>query len=53
MNKFVDIKLILIKQMNKTSKLKTFLSTTDGYEVTGAEGYVAIDKLGKECSKVS
>ena len=52
MNAFVDIKLILIKQMNKTAKLKTFLSTTDGYQVTGAEGYVAIDKLGKNAVKL-
>ena len=52
MNKFVDIKLVLIKQMDKTSKLKTFLSTTDGYEVTGAEGYVAIDKFGKNAVKL-
>jgi len=52
MNAFVDIKLILIKQMNKTSKLKTFLSTTDGYQVTGEEGYVAIDKFGKNAVKL-
>ena len=52
MNAFVDIKLVLIKQMNKTAKLKTFLSTTDGYQVTGEEGYVAIDKVGKNAVKL-
>jgi|TARA_Y100000114_G_scaffold155558_1_gene180046 hypothetical protein len=52
MNAFVDIKELLIKQMNKTSTLKTFLSTEDGYKVTGQEGYVAIDKLGKNAVKL-
>ena len=52
MNHFVDAKLILIKQMNKTAQLKTFLSTEDGFKVTGQEGYVAIDKLGKNAVKL-
>ena len=52
MNAFVDIKMILIKQMNKTAKLKTFLSTADGFEVTDQEGYVAIDKIGKNAVKL-
>tara|TARA_A100001035_G_scaffold278922_1_gene278915 strand:- start:512 stop:1738 length:1227 start_codon:yes stop_codon:yes gene_type:complete len=52
MNAFVDIKMVLIKQMNKTAKLKTFLSTADGFEVTDQEGYVAIDKIGKNAVKL-
>ena len=52
MNVFVDIKMVLIKQMNKTAKLKTFLSTADGFEVTDQEGYVAIDKIGKNAVKL-
>ena len=52
MNHFVDAKLMLIKQMNKTAQLKTFLSTEDGFKVTGQEGYVAIDKLGKNAVKL-
>lgn len=52
MNHFVDAKLILIKQMNQTAQLKTFLSTEDGFKVTGQEGYVAIDKLGKNAVKL-
>ena len=43
---------ILIKQMNQTAQLKTFLSTEDGFKVTGQEGYVAIDKLGKNAVKL-
>lgn len=52
MNAFVDVKQILISQMNKTAKLKTFLSTADGFEVTSPEGYVAIDKVGKNAVKL-
>ena len=52
MNHFVDAKLILIKQMNQTAQLKTFLSTEDGFKVTGQEGYVAIDKFGKNAVKL-
>lgn len=52
MNAFVDIKMVFIKQMNKTAKLKTFLSTADGFEVTDQEGYVAIDKIGKNAVKL-
>ena len=52
MNAFVDIKEMLIKQMDKTSTLKTFLSTEDGYKITGQEGYVAIDKFGKNAVKL-
>ena len=52
MNAFVDIKMVLINQMSKTAKLKTFLSTSDGFEVTGEEGYVAIDKVGKNAVKL-
>ena len=52
MNAFVDVKLILIGQMSKTAKLRTFLSTTNGFQVTGEEGYVAIDKVGKNAVKL-
>ena len=38
--------------MNQTAQLKTFLSTEDGFKVTGQEGYVAIDKLGKNAVKL-
>ena len=31
--------------MNKAASIKTFLKTKDGFEVTGVEGFVAIDHL--------
>lgn len=39
-------KLKLISKLNKLSGIDTFVKTKTGYKVTGAEGYVAIDKLG-------
>lgn len=45
-------KLKLINTLNKLSKVKTFVKTRNGYRVTGAEGYVAIDKLGGDAVKI-
>jgi hypothetical protein len=45
-------KLKLINTLNKLSKVKTFVKTSNGYKVTGAEGYVAIDKLGGDAVKI-
>ena len=36
---------VLIKKMDEVKTLNTFLLTKKGYEVTGVEGYVAIDKI--------
>lgn len=45
MNLLAEAKLILVKKMDEVNTLKTFLLTRNGYEVTGVEGYVAIDKI--------
>tara|TARA_R110000822_G_C15310235_1_gene492786 strand:- start:37 stop:1257 length:1221 start_codon:yes stop_codon:yes gene_type:complete len=45
-------KLKLINNLNKLSKLDTFIKTRNGYKVTGAEGFVAIDKLGGDAVKI-
>jgi hypothetical protein len=41
----VNAKLILMKKMDELGSIGTFVKTNKGYKVTGAEGYVAIDKL--------
>lgn len=41
----VSAKLILINKLDDLSDIDTFVKTRKGYEVTGAEGYVAIDKI--------
>ena len=45
-------KLKLINILNKLNNTQTFLKTKKGYEVTGQEGYVAIDKLGGDAVKI-
>lgn len=50
---YVDqAKDIIISKLNKVQNLKTFLKTKDGYEVTGQEGFVAIDHVGKNALKL-
>ena len=45
-------KLKLINNLNKLSSVAHFVKTKNGYVVTGAEGYVAIDKLGGDAVKI-
>lgn len=46
------IKLILIKKMEKVNKIPAFIKKDDGYEVTGPEGFVAIDNLSNNAVKL-
>jgi len=52
MNLLVDAKLILVKKLDEVKKLDTFLLTKNGYQVTGVEGYVAIDHLSGNAVKL-
>ena len=45
-------KLKLINTLNKLQNVKTFVKTSNGFKVTGAEGYVSIDKLGTNALKI-
>ena len=45
-------KLKLINTLNKMQDIDTFVKTRNGFKVTGAEGYVAIDKLGGDAVKI-
>lgn len=45
-------KLKLINTLNKLQTVGTFVRTRNGFKVTGAEGYVAIDKLGGDAVKI-
>lgn len=47
-----EAKYVIIEKLNKVKNLRTFLKTADGYEVTGQEGFVAIDHLGKNALKL-
>jgi hypothetical protein len=45
-------KLKLINKLNSIGKTSTFVKTKKGYKVAGAEGFVAIDKVGGDAVKV-
>jgi hypothetical protein len=47
-----EVKYILLDKLNRVNGLRTFLKTNNGYEVTGQEGFVAIDHLGKNALKL-
>ena len=47
-----EVKNIIIKKLSSAGFIKTFLKTKDGWKVTGQEGYVATDSLGKNSVKL-
>ena len=51
-NLLIDAKLLIIKKLDKAGGLTTFLKTADGLQVTGQEGFVAIDHMGKTAVKL-
>jgi len=48
----VIAKLKLINKLNQLQNIDTFVKTSKGYKVTGAEGYVAIDRIGGDAVKL-
>ena len=44
-NLLVDAKHMIIDKMNEAGHISTFLKTTNGFQTTGVEGFVAIDHL--------
>jgi len=51
-NLIVDAKLMIIRKLDKAKTVGTFLKTKDGYKVTEQEGFVAIDRMGKNAVKL-
>ena len=45
-------KLKLINKLNSINNIDSFVQTKEGYKVTGAEGFVAIDELGGDAVKL-
>jgi polyhydroxyalkanoate synthesis regulator phasin len=45
-------KLKLINTLNRLQTIDTFVKTKNGFKVTGAEGFVAIDKIGGDAVKI-
>lgn len=46
-NVLIQAKLLIIKKLNEIKHLGTFLVTKQGFQVTGHEGFVVADHLGK------
>lgn len=44
-NMIADIKSVIIAKMNQAGHIQTFVKTQSGFNVTGVEGFVAIDHL--------
>lgn len=51
-NLLIDAKHVLIGKLDRAKNIGTFLKTKDGYEVTKQEGFVAIDRMGKNAVKL-
>jgi hypothetical protein len=51
-NLIIDAKHMVIRKLDKAKQVGTFLKTVDGYKVTEQEGFVAIDKMGKNAVKL-
>ncbi len=51
-NLLIDAKHLLISKLDRAKSIGTFLKTKDGYEVTKQEGFVAIDRMGKNAVKL-
>ena len=48
----VDAKLHIVNKLDKAKSINTLLLTPNGYQVTGQEGFVAIDHTGKNAVKL-
>ena len=44
--KLIEAKIIIVKKLEQIRQMPTFKKTEKGYEVTGEEGFVAVDRLG-------
>jgi hypothetical protein len=51
-NLIIEAKLMIIRKLEQVSDIGTFIRTDDGYKVTKAEGFVAIDHLGTSAIKL-
>ena len=51
-NLLVKAKHMIIAKMNQAGHISTFIKTTNGFKVTGVEGFVAIDHLSGGAVKI-
>lgn len=51
-NHIVDAKHMVVRKLDRAKSIGTFLKTKDGFKVTEQEGFVAIDRIGKNAVKL-
>jgi len=51
-NMIIEAKHMIISKLDKAKRINTLLKTSNGYEVTEQEGFVAIDHMGKNAVKL-
>jgi hypothetical protein len=51
-NAIVEAKLIIIKKLEDLKKMETFVRTSDGFKVTGQEGFAINDKIKQNVVKL-
>ena len=51
-NGIIQAKQVLLRKLDSGAFLRTFVKTSDGFKVTGSEGFVAIDHLGRNAVKL-
>ena len=44
--KIIEAKIKLVKKLEQIRQIPTFVETENGYDVTGEEGFVAVDRMG-------
>ena len=44
--KIIEAKIRIVKKLENIRQIPTFKQTDSGYEVTGEEGFVAVDRMG-------
>ena len=44
--KLIEAKIIIVRKLEQIRQMPTFKQTEKGYEITGEEGLVAVDRLG-------
>lgn len=51
-NLIIEAKHMIVRKLDKAKGIGTFLLTKDGFQVTEQEGFVAIDRMGKNAVKL-
>ena len=51
-NHIVDAKMGIVKKLNSVKQIGTFIRTSNGFKITDAEGYVAIDRVSGNAVKL-